>query len=199
MPDVYNQQIELAQEFLNENPHADISRVQCLLRKIIPPYYHPLIEHIRRNDTMTTTVNVYGGQNQIAPKAEQASQYLGKQPPTVETAKDKEHEIEEIDNIVRIHGNYAWGIQKLQELKSDSEKVHNRIDAYVQNADVNDVIATIRDPKTVVQAFALLEAALTTDDKLLLKSLMHNKLIKDNRNERYKSLLCAAIERSKKR
>ena len=36
MPDVYQQQIDLAQEFLNENPQADVSRVQCLLRKIIP-------------------------------------------------------------------------------------------------------------------------------------------------------------------
>ena len=26
MPDVYKQQIDLAQEFLNENPQADVSR-----------------------------------------------------------------------------------------------------------------------------------------------------------------------------
>lgn len=35
--------IRKAQEFMNENHYADISRVHCLLRKMMPKEYHDLM------------------------------------------------------------------------------------------------------------------------------------------------------------
>ena len=198
MPDVYQQQIDLAQEFLNENPQADVSRVQCLLRKIIPTLYHPFIDKLHCQHTMGNTINVWGGQNQIAPQAKFASQYFNMDRYAESDTKNIEQDLYEIDKIVRRHGNYAWGIRKLQELDMSNEKVLNVMDSYVHNADVEDVLSIIRTPQTEVQAFALLEAALTVDDNSLLKSLIHNHWIKNCRNTNYKPLICAAIERLSK-
>ena len=38
--------IQKAQEFMNENHFADVSRVQCLLRKMMSKEYHGLIDQI---------------------------------------------------------------------------------------------------------------------------------------------------------
>lgn len=105
MPDVYQQQIDLAQEFLNENPQADVSRVQCLLRKIIPTLYHPFIDKLHCQHTIGSTINVWGGQNQIAPQAKFATQYYNKDRPVESDTKNTEQDLYEIDKIVRRHGN----------------------------------------------------------------------------------------------
>lgn len=68
MTDIYLFQIRMAQEFINENSHADISRLQCLLRKMIPQEYHKLINEIKERQE-PTVFNIYGGQNVIAPNA----------------------------------------------------------------------------------------------------------------------------------
>ena len=136
MPDVYQQQIYLAQEFLNENPQADVSRVQCLLRKIIPPLYHHFIDKLHCQHTIGSTINVWGGQNQIAPQAKLASQYFNMDRPVESDTKNTEQDLYEIDKIVRRHGNYAWGIRKLQELDMSNEKVLNVMDSYVRNAEL---------------------------------------------------------------
>ena len=39
--------IQKAQEFMNENHFADVSRVQCLLRKMMSKEYHGLIDQIK--------------------------------------------------------------------------------------------------------------------------------------------------------
>lgn len=136
MPDVYQQQIDLAQEFLNENPQADVSRVQCLLRKIIPTLYHPFIDKLHCQHTMGSTINVWGGQNQIAPQAKFATQYYNKDRPVESDTINTEQDLYEIDKIVRRHGNYTWGIRKLQELDMSNEKVLNVMDSYVRNAEL---------------------------------------------------------------
>ena len=47
MRDIYLHMIRKAQEFMNENQHADISRLHCLLRKMMPKEYHGLIDQIK--------------------------------------------------------------------------------------------------------------------------------------------------------
>ena len=40
MEDQYLYMIQQAQEFMNENHFADVSRLHCLLRKMMPKEYH---------------------------------------------------------------------------------------------------------------------------------------------------------------
>ena len=47
MEDKYLYMIQKAQEFMNENHFAGVSRVQCLLRKMMSEEYHGLIDQIR--------------------------------------------------------------------------------------------------------------------------------------------------------
>ena len=47
MEDKYLYMIRQAQEFMNENHYADISRLHCLLRKMMPKEYHDLIGQIK--------------------------------------------------------------------------------------------------------------------------------------------------------
>lgn len=68
--------IRKAQEFMNENHYADISRVHCLLRKMMPKEYHDLIEQIKECQDPHVMFNVNGGNNVIAPNASQAEQNI---------------------------------------------------------------------------------------------------------------------------
>ena len=68
--------IRMAQEFMNENHHADISRLHCLLRKMMPRDYHDLIEQIKECQDPHVIFNIYGGNNLIAPNAYQAEQKI---------------------------------------------------------------------------------------------------------------------------
>ena len=61
--------IRQAQEFMNENHFADISRVHCLLRKMIPKEYHDLIDQIKECQDPHVIFNIHGGNNLIAPNA----------------------------------------------------------------------------------------------------------------------------------
>lgn len=70
----YLKQISLAQEFLNENRSADLSRVKCLLRKMFPREYHDIIENLKEHQDPTIIYNISGGNNIIAPKAKTAKQ-----------------------------------------------------------------------------------------------------------------------------
>ena len=71
---VYRSQIAAAQEFLNENRNADLSRVKCLLHKLIPKDYFEYIEQLREHQDPQTIINIMGGQNIVAPNAQEASQ-----------------------------------------------------------------------------------------------------------------------------
>lgn len=75
---VYTSQIAKAQEFLNENHSADLSRVKCLLHKLLPKEYFDLIEQLREHQDPQTVFNIHGGQNIIAPNAEKAEQHFKK-------------------------------------------------------------------------------------------------------------------------
>ena len=66
----YLNQISMAQEFLNENSNADLSRVKCLLRKMLPKKYHDVIETLKQHQDPKVIYNIYGGDNIIAPNAE---------------------------------------------------------------------------------------------------------------------------------
>ena len=79
---VYRSQIAAAQEFLNENRSADLSRVKCLLHKLLPKDYFEYIEQLREDQDPQTIINIMGGQNIVAPNAQSATQSFssGKSP-----------------------------------------------------------------------------------------------------------------------
>lgn len=81
--------IQKAQEFMNENHFADVSRVQCLLRKMMSKEYHDLIDQIKECQDPHAIFNIHGGNNLIAPTASQAEQKLVEKPAD-EIKKDKE-------------------------------------------------------------------------------------------------------------
>ena len=72
--------IRQAQEFMNENHYADISRVHCLLRKMMPKEYHDLIDQIKECQDPHVIFNINGGNNLIAPNASQADQKVVEKP-----------------------------------------------------------------------------------------------------------------------
>lgn len=71
---IYRSQIAAAQEFLNENRNADLSRVKCLLHKLLPKEYFDYIEQLREHQDPQTIVNIMGGQNIVAPNAKSVTQ-----------------------------------------------------------------------------------------------------------------------------
>ena len=71
---VYRSQIAAAQEFLNENRSADLSRVKCLLHKLLPRDYFDYIEQLREHQDPQTIINIMGGQNIVTPNAQEAIQ-----------------------------------------------------------------------------------------------------------------------------
>lgn len=71
---IYMEQVALAQAYLNENHQADLSRVQCLLRKMLPEPYHRAIADLRENQDPSVIYNIFGGVHQHAPNATKAEQ-----------------------------------------------------------------------------------------------------------------------------
>ena len=80
MEDKYLYMIRKAQEFMNENHFADVSRVQCLLRKMMSKEYHGLIDQIKECQNPHVIFNIHGGNNLIAPNASQAEQKVVEKP-----------------------------------------------------------------------------------------------------------------------
>ncbi|WP_241159989.1 hypothetical protein [Parabacteroides sp. ZJ-118] len=70
----YLDQIASAQTYLNENRQADLSRVQCLLRKMLPEPYHKAIADLRENQSPSIIYNIFGGVHQHAPNATKVEQ-----------------------------------------------------------------------------------------------------------------------------
>ncbi len=62
------------------NHFADVSRVQCLLRKMMSEEYHGLIDQIKECQDPHAIFNIHGGNNLIAPTASQAEQKLVEKP-----------------------------------------------------------------------------------------------------------------------
>ena len=76
---IYRNQLQCAAEFLHKNHHADVSRLQCLLRLMMPKEYYPQIDELKEDVTSTTSYSITGGQNIIAPNATTANQnFYGK-------------------------------------------------------------------------------------------------------------------------
>lgn len=73
---IYLGQIRKAQEFMNENHFADISRLHCLLRKMMPKEYHDLIDQVKMCQDPHVIFNIHGGNNLIAPNASKAEQKM---------------------------------------------------------------------------------------------------------------------------
>lgn len=71
---VYLRQLRLAQDFLDQYGKVDLCHVQCLLRRLLPPAYHILIDALRQNPGPHTVVYVNGGNNVIAPEATKVGQ-----------------------------------------------------------------------------------------------------------------------------
>lgn len=71
---LYLGQIAKAQEFLNENAKADLSRIKCLMRTMLPVQYHTIIDKLKQHQDPQVIVNINGGQNVVAPKATKVKQ-----------------------------------------------------------------------------------------------------------------------------
>ena len=63
--DVYMRQIAKAQEFLNENRNADLSRVKCLLHKMLPREYYDAIESLQEHQDPKIILQINGGNNAV--------------------------------------------------------------------------------------------------------------------------------------
>ena len=74
---------------MNENHFADISRLHCLLRKMMPKEYHDLIDQIKECQDPHVIFNIHGGNNLIAPNASQAEQKVEEKPTDKIKKKDK--------------------------------------------------------------------------------------------------------------
>ena len=72
----YLRKIAAAQEYLNENRNADLSHVKCLLRWIMPKEYHDEIDKLHEREDPQFVCIINGGQNLIAPNAQQAEQNI---------------------------------------------------------------------------------------------------------------------------
>lgn len=73
---IYTAQLAAAQEFLNQNHHADLSHTKCLLRDLMPKEYHDKIEKLRENQVQGIVIFVNGGNNIIATNATKVEQHL---------------------------------------------------------------------------------------------------------------------------
>lgn len=194
----YNDQIRLAQDFLDENPQADISRLQCLMRKILPPEYHFQVDLIRRSPVPASTINVMGGQNLIAPQATTASQNVASVL-VPHTDAVLLRNLQTIDDIVDKHHNYAWAVSQLLALDPENPEVNCLLDKYVSELTEKEVMTLIQIPHTEIQTFALLHAALTLDEDSLVCHLLDNPYVRNCKDTRFKYLVCAAIERVRRR
>ncbi|WP_455625773.1 transcription-repair coupling factor [Parabacteroides sp.] len=63
-----------AQAYLNENHQADLSRVQCLLCKMLPEPYRKAITDLCEDQDPSVIYNIFGGVHQHAPNATKAEQ-----------------------------------------------------------------------------------------------------------------------------
>ena len=75
---LYRAQIAAAQEFLNENSKADLSRVKCLLHKMLPRKYFDAIESLKETQPPKVIFEINGGQNIIVPCVRTVQQQQGK-------------------------------------------------------------------------------------------------------------------------
>jgi len=75
---IYRNQLQKAAEFLKKNHHADVSRLQCLLRAMMPKEYYPLIEELTEDTSNNGLYTINGGHNIIAPNATSAVQNIYK-------------------------------------------------------------------------------------------------------------------------
>lgn len=70
---IYEQQLQQAQQFVNENSKADVSRIRDLLRKIMPVECYAEIDRIKEAKAFNH-FEINGGSNQILPNAKIAIQ-----------------------------------------------------------------------------------------------------------------------------
>lgn len=72
---IYEYQLNKADEFLKHNHHTDVSRLQCLLRQMLPKEYHSRIDELKEYSSVSN-YSISGGNNVIAPNATTATQNI---------------------------------------------------------------------------------------------------------------------------
>ena len=72
---IFDRQLHVADEFLKHNHHTDVSRLQCLLRKMLPQEYHSRIDELKEYSSVSN-YSISGGNNVIAPNATTATQNI---------------------------------------------------------------------------------------------------------------------------
>lgn len=75
---IYLHQIAVTQEFLDENHNADLSRIQCLLQKMLPEQYYDAISQLKEHCPPVVVYYISGGQHVHAPNARKAEQNFEK-------------------------------------------------------------------------------------------------------------------------
>lgn len=73
--EIYMHQLKVAQEFLHENHHADVARLQVLLQRMMPSEYHEAILALRE-DKGIASVEISHSQVSLAPSATTAIQQV---------------------------------------------------------------------------------------------------------------------------
>ena len=71
--ETYKHQLEVAQDFLHENHHADVARLQVLLQRMMPLEYHDAILALKEGKSIAS-VEISNSQVSLAPSASTAIQ-----------------------------------------------------------------------------------------------------------------------------
>ena len=166
MKEIYLHMIRQAQEFMNENHYADISRVHCLLRKMMPKEYHDLIDQIKECQDPHVIFNIHGGNNLIAPNASRVEQKVVEKyvlsvnpefhtklfPDSILEAEQKNDLIQDVSEANSIYKIYICWMRGVRELKKGDELVIYRTSDYKGPASYRSActsVCTVCEVKTI--------------------------------------------------
>lgn len=166
MEDKYLYMIRQAQEFMNENHFADVSRLHCLLRKMMPKEYHDLIDQIKECQDPHVIFNIHGGNNLIAPNASHAEQKVVEKyvlsinpeyhtklfPDSILKTEQKYNSIQDVSDTNSIYKIYICWMRGVKELKKGDKFIIYRTNDYKGAAAYRSVctsVCTVCEVKTI--------------------------------------------------
>ena len=165
MEDKYLYMIRKAQEFMNENHFADVSRVQCLLRKMMSKEYHGLIDQIKECQDPHVIFNIHGGNNLIAPNASRVELKAEKKyvlsvtpeyhtkmfPDSIFQTEQKCNLIQDVSETNSIYKIYICWMRGVKYLKKGDKLIIYRTNDYKGSAAYRSVctsVCTVCEVKT---------------------------------------------------
>ena len=158
--------IRQAQEFMNENHFADVSRLHCVLRKMMPKEYHDLIDQIKECQDPHVIFNIHGGNNLIAPNASHAEQKVVEKyvlsinpeyhtklfPDSILTNELKYDLIQDVSETNSIYKIYVCWMGGVKYLKKGDKLIIYRTNDYKGSAAYRSVctsVCTVCEVKTI--------------------------------------------------